>query len=811
MAAVLPATDATPGPAAVRVPSRPAARTPALRVAGGRSPVHRRSVDARRALVGLALLLGAGLAAHLAHPSVVEVNLFRLINQLPAAFDAPLLGVMQLGALAAVPLLALAVAFAGRYRLAVAVALSGGLAWSVAKLAQYLVDEEAPQLRLSKVVLHGGAVPGLAFPASHVAVAAALTVAATPFLGRSARRVAWLLTALIAVARIYVGLHMPIDVIGGLGLGVAAGSVALLVLGVPVIGSGPAQVRRLLDVAGIAVDDVVPVGSGRPRFRCRTATGEAYLVKVLDFEAPDQGWVSRIWRLAAYREVYAPVTPSSPAHRADRVAHAMLLAERGGVRCPGLVATPDLGQQTSLIVRRFVTGTPLGELPDGAVGPDAVCDALGQLAALHDAGVVHRAISSDHLLVDHDGRVWLLGWGAARAATSASDRAADRAELLVALALAAGPAAVVGAATAEWGAADLTDTLANLQPLALGAATRRRLDDRPALLAELRDRIGEGVGVVPPQPVSPTRVALSNLGPIAAIAIAVLVLLPRLVRSSGSVSVLAHAHWAWFAVVVAAAAATYGFASASLAAASGVRLDPGRTYAVELAAACANRVTPAGLGAAATNIRYLELTGIERADATSAVGMTAVSGFLVHTAGTVIAVVALRTGSFSFHVPELEHAWPALLGLALAGIAVGWIVWARRWHTALLAWARAGGRALKAVCLQPRRAAVLLGASAGISLCYIVALAGALRAFGAHPGFGVVAGIYLGSSAVGALAPTPGGIGPFEAAAIAGLGGAGVAAAPAVAAVIAYRLLTYWLPVAPGAVALHQLRRRGVL
>ena len=126
-------------------------------------------------------------------------------------------------------------------------------------------------------------------------------------------------------------------------------------------------------------------------------------------------------------------------------------------------------------------------------------------------------------------------------------------------------------------------------------------------------------------------------------------------------------------------------------------------------------------------------------------------------------------------------------------------------------WLRAGGRSVKAICLRPRRAAVLLTASAGISGCYILALDASLRAFGAHPGLEVVAGIYLGSSAVGALAPTPVGIGPFEAAAVAGLGGAGVAAGPAVAAVIAYRLLTYWLPVAPGAVALHRLRRRGVL
>jgi uncharacterized membrane protein YbhN (UPF0104 family) len=54
-------------------------------------------------------------------------------------------------------------------------------------------------------------------------------------------------------------------------------------------------------------------------------------------------------------------------------------------------------------------------------------------------------------------------------------------------------------------------------------------------------------------------------------------------------------------------------------------------------------------------------------------------------------------------------------------------------------------------------------------------------------------------------------VGAFEAAAVAGLEAVGVAAAPAVAAVIVYRLFTYWLPVLPGAAALGALRRKAVI
>jgi Lysylphosphatidylglycerol synthase TM region len=67
------------------------------------------------------------------------------------------------------------------------------------------------------------------------------------------------------------------------------------------------------------------------------------------------------------------------------------------------------------------------------------------------------------------------------------------------------------------------------------------------------------------------------------------------------------------------------------------------------------------------------------------------------------------------------------------------------------------------------------------------------------------------SGAVAAVAPTPGGVGPFEAAAVAAFGAVGVAASFAVTAVITFRLITYWLPVIPGGIALRALRRRGAL
>jgi undecaprenyl-diphosphatase len=104
--------------------------------------------------------------------------------------------------------------------------------------------------------------------------------------------------------------------------------------------------------------------------------------------------------------------------------------------------------------------------------------------------------------------------------------------------------------------------------------------------------------------------------------------------------------------------------------------------------------------------------------------------------------------------------------------------------------------------------AMLFGGSALVTLAYIGAFAASVEAFGGGAGIIVIGAVYLGASALAAAAPTPGGLGAIEAALVAGLTGVGMAAGPAVSAVLLYRLATYWLPVVPGWLAWRALLRR---
>ena len=98
-----------------------------------------------------------------------------------------------------------------------------------------------------------------------------------------------------------------------------------------------------------------------------------------------------------------------------------------------------------------------------------------------------------------------------------------------------------------------------------------------------------------------------------------------------------------------------------------------------------------------------------------------------------------------------------------------------------------------------------------LTLAYIAALGASVAAF--HGGLSVaqVGAVYLGASLIAAAAPTPGGLGAMEAALVAGLTGVGMESGPAVAAVLSFRLVTYWLPIVPGWISFHLLQRRGLI
>jgi glycosyltransferase 2 family protein len=117
--------------------------------------------------------------------------------------------------------------------------------------------------------------------------------------------------------------------------------------------------------------------------------------------------------------------------------------------------------------------------------------------------------------------------------------------------------------------------------------------------------------------------------------------------------------------------------------------------------------------------------------------------------------------------------------------------------------------ALLHAAVEPRRLLTALGGILLQNAGYVLALDASLRAFDVSVALPTVIGVYLVASTVGSVAPTPGGLGAVEAALIGGLTATGVPVSGAVAVVLAFRTVTFWLPAPLGWVAFVRLQRHG--
>ena len=165
-----------------------------------------------------------------------EADVFTAINGWPDGLRFVLWPIMQLGNFW-VWLVGSLVALAiwRRPAPALTVALATLLAWAGAKVVKDIVGRARPAAYFPDVHLRDGAVPGDGFVSGHAAVAFALATALAPWLRpRWLEVLAYALATIVAVARIFVGAHLPADVIGGAALGVACGLTARLAVGEPV-------------------------------------------------------------------------------------------------------------------------------------------------------------------------------------------------------------------------------------------------------------------------------------------------------------------------------------------------------------------------------------------------------------------------------------------------------------------------------------------------------------------------------------------------------------------------------------------------
>ena len=191
---------------------------------------------------GLLTSLGAalfGVSAVLLKAGAVrwDVSLFRTLNQVPPGVASALTPLSRLflpaSIIAVVVLIVGYVVARNRSVLPLAAgAIAAGTSWALANVTKALADRSRPYEVMASAVLRQHPAHGTSFPSSHTAVTMAVVIALMPFLPRALAAVAVAYAVLVGWSRVYLGVHYPLDVLAGAGVGIAVGGAVLLALGV---------------------------------------------------------------------------------------------------------------------------------------------------------------------------------------------------------------------------------------------------------------------------------------------------------------------------------------------------------------------------------------------------------------------------------------------------------------------------------------------------------------------------------------------------------------------------------------------------
>ena len=655
---------------------------------------------------------------------------------------------------------------------------------------------------------------GPVFPVTRVALVTSILVVAGPSLVLPLRRVSWFLVMGLFLLAVALEYGVPLDALGGLGVGIVAANTVLLIYGsargfpprADVL-AGMADLQRPLAELTVAPHQTW----GARRFDGTTQDGARVVVKVFGRDAASSQLVSRWWRELWYRDA-GPSLSSSRLHQVEHEALVTIGAERIGVPVEQVVAVGEPDPKMAVIAVTAV-GQPLVERD-----PDDVDDALlervwGAAGLLRQHDVSHGHLNI-HAFRVHGESVLVQDFHAA--STSAPQERLDRdlAELLASLAAVYGAQRAVSSARTTIGDDALAQALPYLQRSALSSEARDVVPAGRSFFSGLAEEVSRQTGVEPPKHAQVTRLSLKSLVMFALTLLAGYALIGMLagIDFAAVWEELQNADWAWILFGFVAATATLCSDALVMMAAVTARVPLLPAVQLQSSIKFIQLAVGGAAGRMATNIAFLRRYGVSATDSVTQGSVDSFTGFIVQ---AVILVLALIFGNASI-LPEdadVDIDWVMLIGLIVFAVVISALM--LRFVPAIRERAipavKKMGAGLREIASDPQRLVRLFGWNLLSQLLFGLSLWLTAYAFGITLSFATAVVIYIVMALLSGLLPIPGGVGVSEATLTAGLMAAGVEESTAFAIAVVFRIASAYIPPITGWFSLRWLQRNDFL
>jgi uncharacterized protein (TIRG00374 family) len=277
-----------------------------------------------------------------------------------------------------------------------------------------------------------------------------------------------------------------------------------------------------------------------------------------------------------------------------------------------------------------------------------------------------------------------------------------------------------------------------------------------------------------------------------------------------SFDAIKNADMAWLIVAVCGMVLTYVAAAGGYLVVSLKKLSALYTLLAQVAAAFANKLLPSGVGGLGLNVAYLHKNKYTPTEATTVTAINSIAAFVSFSLLFIIALASGGLSSSTITVPDIP-VWVALLIVGVILITVIIVLKNKKIRTKIASVIQQAIDTIKAYKDHPFRLLGAVAMATFVTFAYLLALYASARSLGVQIGISEIFFVYVFGAIATAAVPTPGGLGAAEAALYAGFVSYGVEQSLALSVVLAYRFITYWVPILPGYLSFQYLQRKKLL